>query len=131
MADRSFVVKVKQISGETPPAETPVAEPPASTPPFENCYSFLTGGIWVDPLFPNPMGTYEVVTEGAITRYTARASVTFPFGTFLLVQEGKVTPGFSQGQVRLRAFSTVYLGDETGPVLAEFVSRGYEAGECP
>ena len=100
--------------------------------PGPNCYSFLEGGVWIDPLFPNPMGMWEALPDGVITQYTAWAVFEIPgVVTFLLVQNGKVTPDFSKGQIRLKAVSTVYLGDEEGPVLAKFVSTGYEVDTCP
>ena len=120
LADRFFQIQVKQVSNN----DLIPSIPP--DPPGPNCYSFLAGGIWIDPLFLNPFGTYTV-TEGVVTRYRAEAV----FGPLLLVQEGQVTPTTRRGQVRLTAFSTLYLFGEDGPVLAEFVSTGYEADGCP
>ena len=106
LADRFFQIQVKQVSGSA----SPFFDPPQ--PPGPNCYSFLAGGVWVDPPWPGGPGTYTV-TEGVVTRYRAQAR----FGPVLIVQEGQVTPTAGQGQVRLTAFSTVYVGDENGPVL--------------
>jgi hypothetical protein len=130
LGGRSFQVKVKQISGARPPAE-----PPAPMPPGPNCYTFEADGTWIDPLFLGPNlpvfpGTWVQHTEGAITRYTAMAeSPEFPFlPALVLVQNGHVTPTFSKGQLRLKAFSTVFIG---GQAVAEFVSTGYEVDGCP
>ena len=122
-ADRFFQIKVKQIAGGT----SDFYEPPS--PPGPNCYSFFEDGTWIDPLFFNPVGTWETTSEGAVTRYTARAEFIIPgVVSIVLVQNGKFTPAFSKGQVRLQAFSTAYIN---GEAVAEFMSTGYEAEGCP
>jgi hypothetical protein len=97
-----------------------------------NCYSFLDDGTWIDPLFPNPVGSWEADPNGAATRYTAIADFAGSFGLppLLLVQDGQITPTTGKGQVRLQAFSTVFLGG-TDIVLAEFLSTGREVDQCP
>lgn len=130
LGGRSFMIKVKQITREAPPAETP-----APMPPGPNCYTFEADGTWIDPLFLGPNlpvfpGTWVQHTQGAITRYTAMAeSPEFPFlPPLVLVQNGQITPTFSEGKLRLKAFSTVFI---FGDAIAEFVSTGYEVDECP
>jgi hypothetical protein len=132
LGGRSFVVKVKQITREAPPAETP-----APMPPGPNCYTFEAGGAWIDPLFLGPFcpvfpGEWVQHTQGAVTRYTAMAESTTDLCPFLppllLVQNGQITPTFSEGKLRLKAFSTVFI---FGEAIAEFVSTGYEVDRCP
>lgn len=127
--DRYFQIQVKLVAG----GQSPFFAPPDT--PGPNCYSFLSDGTWIDPLFPNPEGSWQLVdSEGTVTRYSAVAvSDAIPeFGIppLTLVQEGQITPTTGNGKVRLQAFSTVFLAD-TSIVLAEFVSTGYEVDECP
>lgn len=123
-ADRYFQIQVKFIAGGT----SPFYEPP--DPPGPNCYSFLEDGTWIDPLFTfSPMGTWEIVSAGAVTRYTARAALIIPgVVSLVLDQRGLITPGYANGTVRLQAFSTFSIDGEP---LAEFMSTGYETDGCP
>ena len=125
-ADRFFHIQVKLIAG----GQSPFFTPPS--PPGPNCYSFLEDGTWIDPLFLEPVGIWAPDSNGVVTRYTAAADFPGGFGLppLLLVQEGQITPTAGDGQVRLHAFSTVFLGG-TDVVLAEFMSTGYEVDECP
>lgn len=127
-ADRFFQVQVKLVAAGTSPfwkVEEGIFPP---DPPGPNCYSFLDDGppmTWIDPLFFNPFGTWNVEdSNGAVTRYTAEAIA----GPFVLVQNGMWSPASSKGQVRLKAFSTAYL---FGEIVAKFVSTGYEVDACP
>lgn len=125
--DRFFQIQVKQIAG----GKSPFFDPPS--PPGPNCYSFLEDGTWIDPLFPNPLGTWESHGNGVVTRYTAMADwegIPGIFPPLLLVQEGHITPTTGNGRVRLHAFSTLFVAG-TPIVLAEFMSNGYEVGACP
>ena len=120
-ADRFFQVQVKLIAG----GEEPIFPPPS--PPGPNCYSFLEDGTWIDPLFPNPFGTWVPDdSDGAVERYSAVAVA----GPFVLVQEGQITPTAGNGMVRLQAFSTLYLAPDD-LVLAQFMSTGHEVDGCP
>ena len=119
--DRFFQIQVKLIAG----GQEPVFPPPS--PPGPNCYSFYEDGTWIDPLYLNPFGIWAPDdSEGADERYSAVAV----FGPFVLVQEGQITPTAGNGQVRLQAFSTLYLAPED-IVLAQFMSTGYEVDACP
>jgi hypothetical protein len=123
--DRFFQIQVKLVAGGKSPLwkEEEGIFPPS--PPGPNCYAFLDDGTWIDPLFFNPVGTWLSNANGAITHYTAEAAA---FGGFLfLEQTGMWTPAFSKGKVRLKAFSTVYIG---GVIAAQFVSTGYEVESC-
>lgn len=136
----SFVVNVKQLGGRLLGN---------GGKPGPNCYTFLEDGTWIDPLFLAPFpgflfpGEWVQDSKGATTRYTASAeSPFFPdsdpddevddsIPPLLLIQEGQITPGFAEGQQRLKAISTLYIVDEIaedrkGLLLAEFVSTGYE-----
>lgn len=119
-ADRFFQVKVQFIAA----GQSPFWEPPS--PPGPNCYSFLEDGTWIDPQFVP--GEWEADPDGVgvVERYTAWAEI--PSLSFLLVQEGQVTPARGNGRARLQAFSTFFVG---GEVAAEFMSTGYEVDECP
>lgn len=126
-ADRFFQIQVKLIAG----GQEPIFPPPS--PPGPNCYSFLEDGTWIDPLFPNPIGTWESHANGIVTRYTAMADwegIPGIFPPLRLVQEGHITPTTGNGKVRLHAFSTLFVAG-TPIVLAEFMSNGYEVDACP
>ena len=76
LGGRVFAVHVDELS------------PPG--PGFDNCYTFLADGTFVDPLFfgpPGVPGTWTQHSVGAATTYTATAGIT---GVVTLVQEGKV-----------------------------------------
>ena len=119
--DRFFQVQVKLLAA----GQEPIFPPPS--PPGPNCYSFLEDGTWIDPLYLNPFGAWVPDdSNGAVERYTAAAVA----GPLVLVQEGQITPTAGNGQVRLQAFSTLYLAPED-LVLAQFMSTGYEVDECP
>jgi hypothetical protein len=125
--DRFFMVTVELIAGGQSPFFV------APNPPGPNCYSFLGDGTWIDPLFPDPVGTWESDPNGMITRYTAMADwdgVPGVIPPLLLVQDGQITPTTGNGTVRLQAFSTLFIA-ETPIVLAEFMSTGYEVDGCP
>ena len=130
LADRFFQIQVKNISPPQNPQDDPSLAP---MPPGPNCYSFLADGTWIDPLFPNPLGTYVEDANGVITHYTANSTfVLNPFVVFELEQIGQVTPSFGKGQVRLTAFSNfkvLVLGEVV--FEADFVSTGYEVDACP
>lgn len=127
-ADRFFEIKVKLIAGGT----SPFFDPPDT--PGPNCYSFREDGTWIDPLFPNPIGTWVPEdSPGMVEHYTAMADwggIPDVIPPLLLVQEGQVTPTTGNGEVRLQAFSTLFI-DGTDIVLAVFMSTGHEVNECP
>lgn len=131
--DRYFEIQVKLIAG----GKSPFFAPPDT--PGPNCYSFLGDGTWIDPLFlGDPLGVFEgswslTQSKGAVSRYFAAAdSPEFPgiVPALRLEQEGQITPTTGMGEVRLQAFSTVYLAG-TNIVLAEFMSTGHEVDGCP
>lgn len=70
-----------------------------------------------------------MVSDGAVTRYTARAEFIIPgIISIILDQSGKITPGLGNGVVRLQAFSQAYID---GALVAQFMSTGYETDACP
>ena len=127
-ADRFFQIHVKLIAGGL----SAFFDPPG--PPGPNCYSFLEDGTWNDPLFPVLGMWAPAEPRGVVERYSAIAewegSPPDEIPPLTLVQEGQITPAGRNGQARLQAFSTVFLG-ETDIVLAEFMSTGREVDECP
>lgn len=128
--DRFFQIQVKLIAG----GQSPFFEPPAT--PAPNCYSFLEDGTWIDPAFPNPVGTWVPEDpQGVVARYTAMADwggIPDVLPPLLLVQEGQMTPAGRKGKdmARLQAFSTLFVAG-TDIVLAEFMSTGHEVEGCP
>ena len=127
-SDRFFQIQVKLISG----GQSAFFDPPG--PPGPNCYSFLDDGTWIDPLFPNPFGIWVPEdSNGVVEQYTAAAAwdgIPDVIPPLLLIQEGQITPTTGNGQVRLQAFSTVFILG-TDIVLAQFMSTGREVDECP
>jgi hypothetical protein len=126
--DRFFEVNVKLIAGGLSPFFD------APDRPDSNCYSFLDDGTWIDPKFPNPIGTWVPEdSAGVVDHYTAMANwggIPDVLPPLLLVQEGQITPGTRNGKVRIQAFSTLFV-DQTDIVLAMFMSTGHEVEECP
>lgn len=119
LGGRVFAVSVEEVS------------PPG--PGFDNCYTFLANGTFVDPLFPAPPGvpgTWTQHSVGAATTYTATAEFQIPGGGPLvtLVQEGTVTPAPGRGILQLEANTTVFVGE--APTFV-FFSRGQEVDVCP
>jgi hypothetical protein len=126
-ADRFFEIQVKMVSGSLSPFFG------APSPPDPNCYSFLEDGTWVDPLFPTLGLWVPEESNGVVEQYTAAADwdgIPDVLPPLLLIQEGQITPTTGNGQVRLQAFSTLYLRG-TDIVLASFMSTGHEVDECP
>ncbi len=118
LGGRVFAVHVEELS------------PPG--PGFDNCYTFLADGTFVDPLFfgpPGVPGTWTQHSVGAATTYTATAEFEIPDGpTITLVQEGTVTPARGRGVLQLEANTTVFVD---GAPAADFLSRGQEVDDCP
>lgn len=95
------------------------------------CYIFNSEGEWIDERFafdgPPVPGTWEQLSVGAATDYTAMASA---FGGFIeIYQDGHVTPARGSGVLQLEAATEVFLA---GEFLVEIFARGHEvdAGEC-
>jgi hypothetical protein len=118
LGGRAFAVQVEELS------------PPG--PGFDNCYTFLADGTFVDPLFfgpPGVPGSWTQHSVGAATTYTATAEFQIPGGPLVtLVQEGTVTPALGGGILQLEANTTAFVA---GAPAAVFLSRGKEVDVCP
>ena len=125
LSGRSFQVHVEYLPGYIL----------SDTPAFDNCYTFVDDGTWIDPEFPGngapPVtGKWIQHTGGWVTRYTGFAEVSdlFAPGVDLqLVQNGTVTPSWRRGKLRLRAYSTVLIGTD---VFAVVKSTGHSVDSC-
>lgn len=103
---------------------------PAGTT-FNNCYAFREGGVWVDPLFPDPAngivipGTWVQHSELPKILYTAIVDVD---PGLLLVQNGTVNQSLGNGNQSLTAYTTVYFG---GVPIIQVLSTGRAVESCP
>jgi hypothetical protein len=129
MAGRTFEVHVTGWVNDDTGVPQPVE--------FDNCYTFAEGGLWIDPLFPDPAapapGMWEQHSPGAATTYTASSVAELGGGfAIAIVQEGSVTPAQGHGVTQLHASNTLTL---TIPGLGELPwgelsSTGSENPDC-
>jgi hypothetical protein len=99
---------------------------------FDNCYTFESNGVWLDPLFAAP-GTWVQHSVGTATAYTGSASApVLPGITVHIVQEGEVTPAQGGGVLQLIAHNVIFLTVEGyGEIpLGELTSVGHETDSC-
>lgn len=103
---------------------------------FNNCYIFEEGGVWIDPLFPDPAngivipGTWLQHSELPEISYTAVIDLdpVDPDPGLLLVQNGTVNHARGNGNQGLTAYTTVFFG---GIPIIEVLSKGRAVDSCP